>query len=117
MIERLKNCPNCSGILNEAGRCEYCGSKVFDFLNIDFNGENMPSAQTYIRIKSGDKILLAPVIVPSASITSRPEYEEYTDFMDDKYSFARMSRMLTTIDVRFMVVGDVIQIDSEVLHL
>lgn len=26
MIERLKNCPNCAGILDDAGRCKYCGS-------------------------------------------------------------------------------------------
>lgn len=37
MIERLTNCPNCGGTLNEAGRCEFCGSKVYDFLTIDFN--------------------------------------------------------------------------------
>lgn len=41
MIEKLKNCPNCAGILDEAGRCKYCGSKVYDFLTLDFGGEKV----------------------------------------------------------------------------
>ena len=43
MINQLKNCPNCAGILNEAGRCTYCVSKVYDFLSINFSEREMPS--------------------------------------------------------------------------
>lgn len=32
MIEPLKECPHCAGTLNDAGRCTYCGSKVYDFM-------------------------------------------------------------------------------------
>ena len=66
MIERLKNCPNCAGILNEAGRCRYCGSKVYDFLSLDFSSDReYPTAQSYIRIKTDKKIILAPIAASS----------------------------------------------------
>lgn len=29
-MEKLENCPNCGGILDDLGRCEFCGSKVYD---------------------------------------------------------------------------------------
>lgn len=84
MIDRLTNCPQCGGILNEAGRCEFCGSKVYDFLNISFEDRYMPSANTYIRVKHGGKILLAPVTidhigvnyaaVPAPNILGMPSY-------------------------------------------
>ena len=69
MIEQLKNCPNCGGILNEAGSCKFCGSKVYDFLSINFSKHNMPSAKTYIRIKSGNKIYLTPIYVTNVSMS------------------------------------------------
>lgn len=49
MIEALKNCPNCGGTVNEAGRCEFCGSKVYDFTE---------EPHYHIRIKVDDKIVL-----------------------------------------------------------
>lgn len=69
MIEPLKNCPNCGGILNEAGSCKFCGSKIYDFLSINFSKYNMPSAKTYIRIKSGNKIYLTPIYVTNVSMS------------------------------------------------
>jgi len=96
MIDRLKNCPQCSGILNEAGRCEYCGSKVYDFLTIDFNDRHMPSARTYIRVQVEDKIMLAPIIVDTVGVTLQSDYCE-----------------LPKIDLELMVVGDMYLIDKK----
>ena len=54
MIEALKNCPNCGGTINEAGRCEFCGSKVYDF-----TGEpHYQTAETYISINVDNKKVL-----------------------------------------------------------
>lgn len=84
MIEKLKNCPNCAGILDEAGRCKYCGSKVYDFLTLDFDrGYGVATdAKTYIRVKADGKIMLLPIIyVNNASITVEPQYTTYHDEM------------------------------------
>lgn len=54
----LKNCPNCGGYLNDNGRCEFCGSKVYDFVNVDFD----KNTKTYIRVKHNGQIVLLPVI-------------------------------------------------------
>jgi len=77
VIEALKNCPNCGGTLNEAGRCSFCGSKVYDFLTIDFNKRECPSARTYVRMRVKDsngkfKIIIAPIIVDAVEMNSNP---------------------------------------------
>lgn len=110
MIERLTNCPNCCGRLNEAGRCEFCGSKVYDFLTIDFNDRNMPSAKTYIRIKSNGKIVLAPVIIDTMEATIKSDVY-ITEFMDVRQYAYRPC--YPEININFIVVGDMIQIDEE----
>ena len=85
MIEKLKNCPNCAGILDEAGRCKYCGSKVYDFLTIDFDprkDSSVTNAKTYIRVRSGGKIMLMPILYfMGASITMRSDVCYADDFM------------------------------------
>lgn len=110
MIEQLKNCPNCAGVLNEFGRCTYCGSKVYDFLNINFSSREMPSERTYIRIKINDKIVLAPVIVNTASMTMQSN-TLYADSFDGSYLIN--SAPTTEIDLNLMVVGDIYEIKTE----
>ncbi len=109
MIERLKNCPQCGGTLNEAGRCEFCGSKVFDFLTIDFNDRNMPSAKTYIRLKVNGKIVLAPVIVSTAKVSIKSD-DPITDFYDGRQYIHRTC--FPEIELDLMVIGEMIQIDE-----
>ena len=109
MIERLKNCPQCAGTLNEAGRCEFCGSKVYDFLTIDFNNRNMPSAKTYIRIKANGKIVLAPIIVDTMEVNIRSE-DYSTSFFDGRQYIHRPC--YPEMNINFIVVGDMIQIDE-----
>lgn len=62
-MEKYNNCPNCGGTLDDTGRCQYCGSKVYDFCNVEIGRK-----RTYLRIKCGDKILTAQVVTPSLSI-------------------------------------------------
>lgn len=111
MIERLTNCPSCGGTLNEAGRCEFCGSKVFDFLTISFDRKEMPSAKTYIRLKVGNKVVIAPVMINTARIDIRPNSVlEYADYDGSRYIPAPC---YPEINLDLMVIGDMIQIDEE----
>lgn len=64
-IERLKNCPNCGGLLNYIGKCEYCGSKVYDLFDIDM----VSAGQKYIRVKINNGLIIAPVIFRDLEIT------------------------------------------------
>ena len=111
MIERLTNCPSCGGTLNEAGRCEFCGSKVYDFLSINFDHTYCPSAKTYIRIKSNGKIILAPVVIKTTRIDIRPSSAmlECADFDGSRYIPAPC---YPEINLDLMVIGDMIQIDK-----
>lgn len=111
MIEKLTNCPNCNGRLNETGRCEFCGSKVYDFLTIDFNGRNMPSAKTYIRLKANGKIVLAPVIIDTVSYEFRNDTLYATDITEGTRHIC-VPRCYPEMNVNFIVVGDMIQIDE-----
>lgn len=61
-----KNCPNCGGTLDDAGRCEYCNSKVYDFCDIDLSNRK----KTYLRVKHQNQTIIAQVIAsPRISIT------------------------------------------------
>lgn len=114
MIEKLKNCPNCAGILDEAGRCKYCGSKVYDFLSIDFDprSSSTPNAKTYIRIRSGGKIALMPVLYfMGASITMKNDVCYAEDFMGNSRA---VMRGYPTREVEFSCVcGDMIIMEDE----
>lgn len=87
MLEPLKNCPNCAGLLNESGVCRYCGSKVYDFLTLDFDcgSDARKKGMTYIRIKSGGKVMLFPILgMRGASINIRPNEIYCNDILDGR---------------------------------
>lgn len=63
-MEQLTNCPNCGGYLNDSGRCEFCGSKVYDFVGFDFDKPK----KTYIRLKYQGKIVTFPVYINNFEI-------------------------------------------------
>lgn len=104
----LHNCPNCGGFLNDAGRCEFCGSKVYDFVNIDFD----KGAHTYIRIKSNGKVAIVPIIVNTASISIKQNYANIGTemFTGTKYSLITDTYAEGSFD--FLIAGE-IQYESE----
>jgi hypothetical protein len=111
-IEKLTNCPQCGGILNEAGRCEFCGSKVYDFLTFNFTGpyHKFASAKTYIRIKQNGKIVIAPVTVDTMEVNHgdaaiSPCALGYNSY-DLKYP------CYPTIDVCFRITGDTTEVEE-----
>lgn len=101
IMNQLHNCPNCGGYLNDTGRCEFCGSKVYDFVNVDFENHS----KTYLRIRSNGKIITMPVVFNVGSITvDQPGTTLYTDYPSMVY---RNNPVMTgTID--YIVVGDII---------
>lgn len=114
-IEKLTNCPQCGGILNEAGRCEFCGSKVYDFLTIDLPEFpfKYPSAKTYIRVKCGSKIMLAPVVVDTIEKTYGTETETCCETPGYPLTyFTGYNITMPTIDVRYKVTGNYIEVDE-----
>lgn len=111
MIEKLKNCPNCGGTLNEAGRCSFCGSKVYDFLSINFDHTYRPSAKTYIRIKSNGKVFLAPIVVEGVSISFENDNTAYIAPNGSRYY--RPEPCYPSFDVTFRAIGDTVQIDEQ----
>lgn len=107
MIEKLTNCPNCDGILDESGRCIFCGSKVYDFLSISFDDPRSPSyAKTYIRLKVGNRIGILPVYPQNASYTLRNDVW-VNNYYDGKY-IHRNNAIDAELDVNFRVFDDVI---------
>ena len=110
MIEQLKNCPNCGGTLNEAGRCSFCGSKVFDFLSINFDHTYRPSAKTYIRIRSGGRTIIAPVIVEAVDVTLRQNGVTFSTFEGNKY--VAETSYYPEFNVTFLGIGETIEIDD-----
>ena len=50
-MERLKNCPNCGGILDDEGRCMYCKSKVYDLtgMKIDLDNRDIVLFKVYLK--------------------------------------------------------------------
>lgn len=111
MIDKLTNCPNCGGYLNDSGRCEFCGSKIFDFLTISFDRREMPSAKTYIRLKVGNQVVIAPVVINTARIDIRPNSMlECADYGGSRYIPAPC---YPEINLELMVIGDMIQIDEK----
>ena len=111
MIEKLKNCPQCAGILNDAGRCEFCGSKVYDFLHISFDEQCMPSAKTYLRLKVKNKIVFAPVIVDTMTVDIRNDNIICTTYVNEK-EYMR-TPCYPIMNINFAVVGDMIEVDDD----
>lgn len=57
IIDRLHNCPNCGGTLQDDGACRFCGSKVYDFVGINLDNR----ASNYIRMKFNGNIIVMSV--------------------------------------------------------
>lgn len=115
MIEQLKNCPNCGGILNESGRCEFCGSKVYDFLALDFTDRRRPSAKAYIRIRAEGRVIIAPIEVSQVSLTSRPVYGTINGYGFEP-SLRAIESTETEMNIECRIIGDGYIIQEEEEH-
>ena len=104
LIERLHNCPNCGGALQDNGRCRFCGSKVYDFVNFDLDNH----ARTYIRIRYNGKVILCPVMLDTFSILCGSNSVDVYD-----RSYAWLPREIRTGSMNFMIMGDIIYEDAE----
>lgn len=68
-MNNLHNCPNCGGYLNDHGRCEFCGSKVYDFCDIDLSSKFAEKPiPTYLRMKTSEGIWVVPVMADICSV-------------------------------------------------
>ena len=107
LIERLHNCPNCGGALQDNGRCRFCGSKVYDFVNIDMDSPT----RTYIRMRYNGKIVLCPIMVDTFTINYS------TNTMDADYYPRGVAvfnpPVIKTGSMEFMIMGDIIYEDAE----
>ena len=113
MIEQLENCPNCGGVLDEAGRCKFCGSKVYDFLNISFDDPRSSSyAKTYIRLKVGNRIGILPVYPQNANYTIRNN-AYYIDMCNGGMCIHKTRTLDAELDVNFRVLDEIIWYEQE----
>lgn len=120
MIEKLKECPNCAGILNEAGRCRFCGSKVYDFLAIDFAGKSekeagMP-AKSFIRIRTrmGNgkvAIILAPIMIREVLLETK--CDDSDGYCTESGYYIPYRSYSTTINITCNVCGDKYVVEEE----
>ena len=101
-MERLKNCPNCGGILDDEGRCMYCKSKVYDLTGMTINLDSRDIVLLKVKYYGHDVIMKG--YPTNLSLTMNNEY-------DDVYSKAgaHMVRVFTgcdiTADLQFQIVA------------
>jgi hypothetical protein len=95
-MEKLKNCPNCGGVLDDTGRCMYCKSKVYDLtdINIDMNSNDI----MLMKVKHGDQTIIMKVRPVNMSIKMEPSYDELIA-MNGIRRFMTMGRNDVTIDL------------------
>ena len=104
MIEKLKNCPNCAGVLNDAGRCEFCGSKVYDFCDINLALDPAKSPKkTYLRIKTDQGIWTVPVYADSLQVSRSSNCIDSTLGLTPNYVHVPT---YPEIELHFMTIGE-----------
>lgn len=84
IMERLKNCPNCGGILDDEGRCMYCKSKVYDLTGMKINMDNRDVVLFKIQVNGYE------VVMKGYPINVALNYEhEYQDAYSGNLHIAR----------------------------
>lgn len=73
-MKKLSNCPNCAGILDDFGKCQFCGSQVFDLCDVDVRSKRSNRCKTYIRILTDNHVIVAPIITNSVNIEHSMDY-------------------------------------------
>ena len=102
-MDRLHNCPNCGGYLNDRGRCAFCGSKVYDFCDIDLSFDvTKPPKKTYLRLKTAQGIWTVPVIAQTCGVTT-PSCEDTILGVSSTYMSCPA---YPEIELNFLAVGE-----------
>lgn len=91
-MKRVSNCPNCGAILDDYGRCKFCGSIIYDFCDIDISSTYWQ--KTYIKVKSDNKVVIAPII---------------THHVDIEFGINDLPKM----NIECVIAGDIITVDKE----
>lgn len=73
----ITNCPNCGAPLKD-GKCEYCSTHVrlANEVDVDLNGRPV---ELMLRVKSGDSVILMPLVGHINTIETRYEHGYYGD--------------------------------------
>ena len=106
-MDKLHNCPNCGGYLNDHGRCEFCGSKVYDFCDIDVSFDpTKPPAPTYLRLRRQDGIWTVPVIANTLDVKHNSAcYTIGTEIIGDT-PYPTVLPVFPEIELSFITIGD-----------
>lgn len=107
IIDRLHNCPNCGGTLQDDGACRFCGSKVYDFVSMDMDN----FTPTYIRMKFHGNIVIMPVRFDHLSMNI--SNDRSTLYMDDAPYYTENNTILEGT-IEFTVVGNTIVEDTKI---
>ena len=106
--ERLHNCPNCGGTLQDDGKCRFCGSVVYDFLGVDLDKQ----APTFIRMRHKGRLIHFKVVFNTIDIhmsSDRP-----TLYMNNDPTEVMESIDTFEGSVDFTVVGGIIVEDPKI---
>lgn len=76
-MKELKNCPNCGGTLDDAGRCMYCKSKVYDFTDVKIDLNNREPI--FLQLMSNGEPLTVKCYMCNPTITVYGDIDYYRD--------------------------------------
>ena len=107
LVERLHNCPNCGGTLQDDGACRFCGSRVYDFLQVDLKDYK----PTYLRIKHDGKIIIMPVRFELAEVQW---YDDTPLLYSYDITYKILDCWVPKGTLNFTVVGDTIVEDTKI---
>lgn len=77
-MQRLKNCPNCGGILDDEGRCLYCQSKVYDLTGMRIDMDTRDTVLLKIKYGGYDVIMKAYPVHLEANMST--DYSDVSDW-------------------------------------
>jgi len=108
-IEKVKNCPNCGGILNDSGCCLFCGSRVYDFADLYLATEDIPiHSDVYIGITDHqEKTTFYPAYNSSALFDFSYDNDVYVDLWGRSTRFRRPPSV--SISLSFYLTGNPIE--------
>ena len=107
--ERMHNCPQCGGTLQDDGKCRFCGSTVYDFLGIDMDNQS----PVFIRMKHDGRIVHFKVRITSVNL--HMFQPEPAILYSDNNPVMELNRVPDwTGDVDFQVVSPIVVEDTKV---